>query len=169
MFLQRFDLDGITLVFPASISRALGEFFWMMRRNMVRSNSRPKPTNKDGNQSRLDAILERDMLRYAAAASAAGVGMLAGPQPAAAEIVYTLTWSSRRIIRLLLREKQGIGTGLIESISCGAEAHRLGCDRVRQENNPSGFSALSEDVQRIKDEQRTTTQVCCSYTKVCSA
>src|SRR5271169_5630435 len=61
----------------------------MMRRNMIQSNSRSRAAEKCRNQARLDAILERNLLLYAAAASAAGVGILAGAQPAEAEIVYT--------------------------------------------------------------------------------
>jgi len=56
---------------------------------MIQSNSRSRAAEKCRNQARLDAILERNLLLYAAAASAAGVGILAGAQPAEAEIVYT--------------------------------------------------------------------------------
>jgi hypothetical protein len=64
-------------------------------------------------------------------------------------LVWTLTnW----------QEKPDIGTGLIESISCGADAQLLRCDR---EDKPCKISTLRRDVQRNAGrEHRTITQVC---------
>jgi hypothetical protein len=88
---RRFSLDSRTgpyhTSFPASINRAL--VFWKMGMNMIQRQSQDKPAAKNRGQARLNEILERHLLVYAAAASAAGVGMLAGAQPAEAEIVYT--------------------------------------------------------------------------------
>jgi hypothetical protein len=57
-----------------------------------------------------------------------------------------------------LARETGHWTGLIESISCGADAQLLRCDR---EDKPCRISTLRRDVQRNAGrEHRTITQVC---------
>lgn len=55
---------------------------------MIRPNPQSNPT-RERTVARLGAKLDKNLLAYAAAASAAGVGMLAAAQPAPAKIVYT--------------------------------------------------------------------------------
>jgi len=56
---------------------------------MTPPESQDRRASRKRGAGRLNSVLEKNLLTYIAAASAAGVGMLASPQAAEAEIVYT--------------------------------------------------------------------------------
>jgi hypothetical protein len=56
---------------------------------MIQPTSPHKPTAKNRSQVKFNALLEKNLLLYTVAASAAGVGILALAQPVEAKIVYT--------------------------------------------------------------------------------
>src|ERR1700722_9516916 len=61
---------------------------------MTHPESRNQRTGNQRTQSRLSSKLEKNLWAYAAAAGAAGIGLLASPQLAGAKVVYTPTNAS---------------------------------------------------------------------------
>ncbi len=102
-------------------------------------------TNSPRATSPINANLNRQLMAYAAAASAAGVGLLAAPQVAEAKIVYTPTNVSTGVGGSIPIDLNNDGTPdfLVFGRSCGFRGNCLFIDPLVLGNGIRGINALA--------------------------